>query len=99
MGICNYPYSIPFQLRRGIRKKKKKYLVVLTLQKVRLALVLVVWEHPNLLILDEISTHLDFDTVSALELALNAFNGAILLVTHDRSMMKAVVEGQRPYDH
>jgi ATPase subunit of ABC transporter with duplicated ATPase domains len=52
-----------------------------------------VWSHPHLLVLDEITTHLDFYTVVALAKALRAFNGAILLVTHDRFLIKSVIQG------
>ena len=51
------------------------------------------WDHPHLLVLDEITTHLDFYTVVALGKALKAFNGALLLVSHDRFLMKSVIEG------
>ena len=51
------------------------------------------WDHPHLLVLDEITTHLDFHTVLALGKALKAFNGAVLLVSHDRFLMKSVIEG------
>lgn len=44
--------------------------------------------------LDEITTHLDFYTVIALARALKAFNGAILLVSHDRFLIKSVIEGE-----
>ena len=48
--------------------------------------------HPHLLVLDEVTTHLDFYTVIALGKALRAFNGALLLVSHDRFLVKAVVD-------
>lgn len=50
------------------------------------------WNHPHLLVLDEITTHLDFYTVVALSKALRAFNGALLLVSHDRFLIKSVIE-------
>lgn len=62
-------------------------------QKVRLALGLVVYPAPDLLVLDEVSTHLDMDTVIALMRALRSFKGGILLVSHDRHLVQAVVEG------
>jgi len=62
-------------------------------QLVRLALACIVWNHPHLLVLDEITTHLDFYTVTALGKALRAFNGALLLVTHDRFLLKCVIHG------
>ncbi|PYH49381.1 ABC-F family ATP-binding cassette domain-containing protein [Aspergillus saccharolyticus JOP 1030-1] len=64
-------------------------------QLVRLALARVVWTRPQLLILDEVTTHLDFDTVTALSGALSNFDGAILLVSHDRYMVRLVIENKR----
>ena len=66
-------------------------------QLVRLALAKLVWSPPHLLILDEVTTHLDADTVVALIGALKAYNGAVLVVTHDRFFMRCVVEGERVY--
>ncbi|KAL4955996.1 P-loop containing nucleoside triphosphate hydrolase protein [Aspergillus filifer] len=68
-------------------------------QLVRLALARVIWNAPHLLVLDEITTHLDFHTVTALASALSTFSGAILLVSHDRFMVRAVIEGKRDLDH
>lgn len=51
-----------------------------------------------MLVLDEITTHLDFHTVTALASALSTFNGAILIVSHDRFLVRTVVEGQRDVD-
>ncbi|KAJ6111163.1 hypothetical protein N7486_003398 [Penicillium sp. IBT 16267x] len=68
-------------------------------QLVRLALARIVWSAPQLLILDEITTHLDFHTVTALATALSSFNGAILLVSHDRFLIRSVIEGKRDTDH
>jgi len=64
-------------------------------QLVRLALAKILWKSPQLLVLDEITTHLDFYTVTALSNALSDWNGAILLVSHDRYMMRRVVEGEK----
>lgn len=66
--------------------------------QVRLALVRILWNHPNLLVLDEVTTHLDYRTVLALSDALSNFNGAILLVTHDRYLVRRVIEGEMPED-
>jgi ATPase subunit of ABC transporter with duplicated ATPase domains len=65
-------------------------------QLVRLALAMILWKMPQLLVLDEITTHLDFYTVTALSNALSDWNGAILLVSHDRFMIRRVVEGEKP---
>ncbi|KAJ5746919.1 uncharacterized protein N7511_008615 [Penicillium nucicola] len=68
-------------------------------QLVRLALARIVWSAPQLLILDEITTHLDFHTVTALATALSSFNGAVLLISHDRFLMRSVIEGKRDTEH
>ncbi|KAG9123707.1 hypothetical protein FRC07_014222 [Ceratobasidium sp. 392] len=62
-------------------------------QKVRLALALIVYPAPDLLVLDEVSTHLDMDTNVGLMRALRGFKGAILLVSHDRHLIQCVIEG------
>ncbi|PGH26479.1 hypothetical protein AJ80_01793 [Polytolypa hystricis UAMH7299] len=64
-------------------------------QLVRLALARILRGMPHLLILDEITTHLDFHTVVALAEALSSYNGALLLVSHDRYLIRTVVEGKR----
>ena len=66
--------------------------------QVRLALAKILWNPPHLLVLDEITTHLDFHTVTALTSALSTFNGAILIVSHDRFLVRSVVEGRRDAD-
>ncbi|OGM46713.1 ABC transporter [Aspergillus bombycis] len=68
-------------------------------QLVRLALAKVIWNSPHLLVLDEITTHLDFHTVTALASALSSFNGAIILVSHDRFLARSVIEGKRDEEH
>lgn len=64
-------------------------------QLVRLALARLLWKCPQLLVLDEITTHLDFHTVTALSEALSNWNGAVLIVSHDRYLIRRVVEGQK----
>jgi ATP-binding cassette subfamily F protein 3 len=61
-------------------------------EKARLALALVVWQNPNLLVLDEPTNHLDLEMRHALEVALQAFEGALLLVSHDRHLLRNTVE-------
>lgn len=68
-------------------------------QLVRLALARIVWSSPQLLVLDEITTHLDFHTVTALATALSSFDGAIILVSHDRFLVRSVIEGKRDTEH
>lgn len=67
-------------------------------QLVRLALAMILWKFPQLLVLDEITTHLDFYTIKALSTALSQWNGAIMLVSHDRFMIRRVVEGENEED-
>ncbi|OCK78741.1 ABC transporter ATP-binding protein uup-1 [Lepidopterella palustris CBS 459.81] len=66
-------------------------------QKVRLALAKLLWSPPHLLILDEVTTHLDADTILALVNALRNYEGALLVITHDRFFMRCLVEGESPY--
>ncbi|KZO96205.1 P-loop containing nucleoside triphosphate hydrolase protein [Calocera viscosa TUFC12733] len=61
-------------------------------QKVRLAFSLIVFRPPPLLLLDEITTHLDLATIKALAAALRAFSGGIILITHDRWFCRCVTE-------
>ena len=61
-------------------------------EKARLALACVAWMKPNLLILDEPTNHLDIEMREALTLALQNFPGAILIVSHDRHLLKASVD-------
>jgi ATP-binding cassette, subfamily F, member 3 len=61
-------------------------------EKARLALACVAWMKPNLLILDEPTNHLDIEMREALTLALQNFPGAILIVSHDRHLLKATVD-------
>lgn len=50
------------------------------------------------MVLDEVTTHLDFHTVIALSSALSSFSGAILLVSHDRYLIRSVIEGKKDLD-
>ncbi|HLU20644.1 MAG TPA: ATP-binding cassette domain-containing protein [Pusillimonas sp.] len=61
-------------------------------EKARLALSLIVWQKPNLLLLDEPSNHLDVDTREALATALAEFEGSVLLVSHDRHLLRTTVD-------
>ncbi|KAK9322524.1 P-loop containing nucleoside triphosphate hydrolase protein [Lipomyces orientalis] len=63
-------------------------------QLVRVAFALVLWERPHLMVLDEVTTHLDFYTVTALSDALAAYHGALIVVSHDRYLIRRVIEGE-----
>jgi ATP-binding cassette subfamily F protein 3 len=61
-------------------------------EKARLVLCMIVWQRPNLLLLDEPTNHLDLSTREALGMALNEFEGTVMLVSHDRALLRAVCD-------
>jgi ATP-binding cassette, subfamily F, member 3 len=61
-------------------------------EKARLVLAMLVWQRPNLLLLDEPTNHLDLTTREALSMALNEFEGTVLLVSHDRALLREVCD-------
>ncbi|MBA3997147.1 MAG: ABC transporter [Candidatus Accumulibacter sp.] len=75
-------------------------------EKARLVLCMIVWQRPNLLLLDEPTNHLDLATREALSVALNEFEGTVMLVSHDRSLLRSVCDefwlvsrgGVEPFD-
>jgi ATP-binding cassette subfamily F protein 3 len=75
-------------------------------EKARLVLCMIVWQRPNLLLLDEPTNHLDLATREALSMALNEFEGTVMLVSHDRALLRSVCDefwlvshgGVEPFD-
>ena len=61
-------------------------------EKARLVLCMLVWQRPNLLLLDEPTNHLDLATREALAVALNEFEGTVMLVSHDRALLRSVCD-------
>ncbi|MFC0267701.1 ABC-F family ATP-binding cassette domain-containing protein [Kushneria aurantia] len=61
-------------------------------EKARLALALIAWQKPNLLLLDEPTNHLDLDMRDALSEALGNFEGAVMIVSHDRHLLRSSVD-------
>jgi ATP-binding cassette subfamily F protein 3 len=62
-------------------------------EQARLLLALIIWQRPNLLLLDEPTNHLDMQTREALTIALQSFEGAVVLVSHDRHLLRSTAEG------
>ena len=75
-------------------------------ERARLVMATIVWQRPNLLLLDEPTNHLDLNTREALSIALNEFEGTVLLVSHDRALLREVCDefwlvtagGVQPFD-
>ena len=61
-------------------------------EKARLALALIVWQRPNLLLLDEPTNHLDLEMRHALTVALQSYQGALVVVAHDRHLLRNTVD-------
>jgi ATP-binding cassette subfamily F protein 3 len=61
-------------------------------EKSRLALALLIWTRPNLLLLDEPTNHLDLEMRHALTLALQEYDGGVVLVSHDRALLRATCD-------
>ena len=61
-------------------------------EKARLVLAMMVWQRPNLLLMDEPTNHLDLVTREALAMALNEFEGTVMLVSHDRALLRSVCD-------
>jgi ATP-binding cassette, subfamily F, member 3 len=75
-------------------------------EKARLVLAMLVWQRPNLLLMDEPTNHLDLTTREALSIALNEFEGTVMLVSHDRALLRETCDefwlvthgGVEPFD-
>ncbi|MBI5257516.1 MAG: ATP-binding cassette domain-containing protein [Burkholderiales bacterium] len=75
-------------------------------ERARLVMATLVWQRPNLLLLDEPTNHLDLNTREALSIALNEFEGTVMLVSHDRALLREVCDefwlvtagGVQPFD-
>ncbi len=61
-------------------------------ERARLVMATIVWQKPNLLLLDEPTNHLDLNTREALSVALNEFEGTVMLVSHDRSLLREICD-------
>ena len=61
-------------------------------EKARLALALIVWQKPNLLLLDEPTNHLDLEMRHALTMALQSYEGALVVISHDRHLLRNTVD-------
>ena len=61
-------------------------------EKARLALAIIVWQKPNLLLLDEPTNHLDLEMRHALTLALQGYEGALVVISHDRHLLRNTVD-------
>lgn len=61
-------------------------------ERARLALALLVWQRPNLLLLDEPTNHLDIEMRSALSFALQNYSGALIVVSHDRHLLRSITD-------
>lgn len=61
-------------------------------EKARLALALIVWQAPNLLLLDEPTNHLDLEMREALTEALQGYEGALVMISHDRHLLRSTVD-------
>lgn len=68
-------------------------------EKARLALAIIVWQNPNLLLLDEPTNHLDMDMREALVMALQDFEGALILVSHDRHLLRTTTDSLLLVNH
>jgi len=61
-------------------------------EKARLVLAMITWQEPNLLLLDEPTNHFDIEMREALALALQNYDGAVILVAHDKNLLESVVD-------
>jgi ATP-binding cassette subfamily F protein 3 len=101
-GTAQLPGRLQLRRRNGHRRHRP----FSGGEKARLALALIVWQKPNLLLLDEPTNHLDLETREALTVALAQFEGTLVLVSHDRHLLRATTDeflivadgGLKPFD-
>jgi ATP-binding cassette subfamily F protein 3 len=87
--LRSYLGGFGFQGDQAITKKVEKFSGG---EKARLALALIIWQNPNLLLLDEPTNHLDISMREALTIALQSYQGALIVVAHDRHLLKNTVD-------
>ena len=102
-GTARLPRPLPLHRRHGAARRWAR---LSGGEKARLVLAMLVWQRPNLLLLDEPTNHLDLTTREALSIALNEFEGTVMLVSHDRALLREVCDefwlvtrgGVEPFD-
>jgi len=68
-------------------------------QKSRVSFAMITWDKPHILLLDEPTNHLDFDAINALIVALNNYEGGLVIVSHDQYFLSALCDRLYVVDH